>query len=557
MKYFILFSLVLLTMVSCVDEKPETEMTSEEKKTPFLWENANLYFLLTDRFNNGNEVNDINFERSEETAVLRGFEGGDILGITQKIESGYFDSLGINAIWFTPVVEQVRGVVDEGTGKTYGYHGYWAADWTSLDPNFGTEQELIDLVQAAHARGIRVLLDIVINHTGPVTKQDPAWPSTWVRTEPTCTHDSYEATTSCTLVENLPDILTSSNDPVELPPQLVEKWEKEGRLEAEMQELEAFFEKTGYPRAPRFYIIKWLVDMIEKYGVDGFRVDTAKHLEESVWTELYNEAVEAFARWKQSNPDKVLDDNEFYMVGEVYNYFISDSLYFDHGDKVVNYYDYGFKALINFDFKTDATGEYEAIFSKYSRFLNGPMKGKSVLNYITSHDDGSPFDKKREKPIEAGTKLLLTPGGVQVYYGDETMRTLEIEGTSGDATLRSFMNWDEIEQNAEKSGYKVRDVLNHWRKLGKFRNMHPSVGAGVHEMISSNPYVFKRSYESEAYQDKVVVALDMEVGSKTIPVGDVFQDGANLIDSYSGEISVVENGNVTFSTPYDIVLISE
>jgi alpha-amylase len=71
---------------------------------------------------------------------LRGFEGGDLRGITDKINEGYFSDLGINAIWFTPIVEQVHGFVDEGTGKTYGYHGYWAKDWTAIDPNFGTRR---------------------------------------------------------------------------------------------------------------------------------------------------------------------------------------------------------------------------------------------------------------------------------------------------------------------------------------------------------------------------------------------------------------------------------
>jgi alpha-amylase len=76
-----------------------------------VWEAANVYFLLTDRFNNADPSNDVNFERTEETAVLRGFEGGDLKGITQKINEGYFTDLGINAIWMTPVVEQIHGAI--------------------------------------------------------------------------------------------------------------------------------------------------------------------------------------------------------------------------------------------------------------------------------------------------------------------------------------------------------------------------------------------------------------------------------------------------------------
>ena len=143
----VLFSIPLFIGCKKVKKEPEVvtqvvEQESPKKEVPFVWEGANVYFLLTDRFNNGNPDNDINFDRTEETGVLRGFEGGDIKGITQKIKEGYFTDLGINAIWFTPIVEQIHGATDEGTGKTYGYHGYWAKDWTAIDPNFGAKKDL-------------------------------------------------------------------------------------------------------------------------------------------------------------------------------------------------------------------------------------------------------------------------------------------------------------------------------------------------------------------------------------------------------------------------------
>ena len=142
-QFYLLLSFLALSFFSC---KTGQSAGGTGNKAPFVWENANLYFLLTDRFNNGNPANDLNFGRTGKTAKLRGFMGGDIKGITKKIEEGYFDRLGVTAIWFTPVVEQVHGGVDEGTGFTYGFHGYWTKDWTRLDPNFGTEQDLAELV---------------------------------------------------------------------------------------------------------------------------------------------------------------------------------------------------------------------------------------------------------------------------------------------------------------------------------------------------------------------------------------------------------------------------
>lgn len=546
---------IFFLSIACSSTKSTAKPASNQ--TPFLWQNANIYFLLTDRFSNGDPANDINFQRVEQTAVLRGFMGGDLKGIAQKIEEGYFDRLGITALWITPVVEQIHASVDEGTGVTYGYHGYWAKDWTCLDPNFGTSADLKNMVDLAHQHGIRVVLDVVINHTGPATVQDPFWEG-WARPAKRCIYTNYETTTACSLVENLPDIFTESDKPVELPPFLVEKWRKEARLDAELAELDLFFKRTGYPRAPRYYIIKWLADYVRECGIDGYRCDTAKHLEEGVWADLRKEAERAFADWKKANPAKVLDDNDFYMVGEVYGYNIAGGRLYDFGDKKVDYFNHGFDALLNFGLINDAQhSSYEAIFSKYDNMLRTELKGKSVLNYLDSHDDGGPFDKLRQKPLEAGTKLLLCPGAAQLYYGDETARSLDIPGTQGDATLRSFMNWDELASNAERNGYKIQDVLAHWQKLGRFRKAHPAVGAGQHTMLTASPYTFRREYKSGGFSDVVVVGLDLPKGPKSIQVAGIFAEGAALKDYYSGQNLTVANGRVSIDSEWGIVLLGK
>nr|WP_293294958.1 alpha-amylase family glycosyl hydrolase [Allomuricauda sp.] len=550
----VLSILSLFTGCKKTQKKQQTPPTivqeTTKKEAPFVWEGANVYFLLTDRFNNGNPNNDVNFDRTEETGVLRGFEGGDIVGITQKIEEGYFTDLGINAIWFTPVVEQIHGATDEGTGNTYGYHGYWAKDWTSVDPNFGTKKDLENLVKTAHKHGIRILLDVVLNHTGPVTEKDPVWPDDWVRTGPNCKFTTYENTTACTLVENLPDILTESDTAVELPDALLAKWKKEGRLSKELDELQLFFERTGYPRAPRYYIIKWLTDYINDLGIDGFRVDTVKHVNENAWTDLYTEASYAFETWKKKHQDQILDDNPFYMVGEVYNYGVSGGREFDFGNKKVDFFDHGFKSLINFELKNDADNNYETIFKKYNKLLNTKLKGKSVLNYLTSHDDGAPYDKDRTKPYRSANVLLLTPGASQVYYGDETARSLTIEGTQGDATLRSFMNWEDLDSIPE-----TQKIHEHWQKLGRFRNNHPAVGAGKHNRLSKSPYVFSRTYINGDYKDKVAVGLDLPKGKKSLSVKGFFGDGTKLFDTYSETEVIVTNGKVVLDNDFDIALL--
>lgn len=552
MKKLLGLSMAVMVLVSCKSEQKVVD-TESDKNIPFVWEAANLYFLLTDRFYNADPDNDVNFGRTEMPNKLRGFEGGDLKGITAKIESGYFSELGVNAIWMTPIVEQIHGGTDEGTGITYGFHGYWTRDWTAIDPNFGTKNDLQKLVTEAHKRGIRILLDAVINHTGPVTPQDPVWPEDWVRTGPTCDYTSYENTVTCTLVNNLPDIKTESNEPVNLPPHLVQKWKDEGRYEQEMAELDDFFNRTGYPRAPRFYIMKWLTDYIKEFGIDGYRVDTVKHTEETVWQEFRKECDFAFQEFKTDNPELVLDQNEFYLVGEVYGYGVSSGKNYDLAGTSINYFDHAFNSLINFEFKYDAAQQdYETLFSKYSQLLNNSLKGYNILNYLSSHDDAQPYDASRENTKEAGTKLLLTPGTSQIYYGDESARSLIVEGTEGDATLRSFMNWEDMNSDSD-----TESVLRHWQKLGQFRKDHPAVGAGIHQMITQNPYVFYRSYSVPNMEDLVIVGLQLPLGIKNLKVGSLFKDGTQLHDVYSTQNVEVINGEVTIDSEFDIVLLEK
>jgi alpha-amylase len=422
-----------------------------------------------------------------------------------------------------------------------------------VDPALGTGDDLRGLVDAAHRHGIRVLMDAVINHPGPVTADDPAWPADWVRTAPQCKYRDYASTTDCTLVPTLSDIRTESDDPVELPSALAEKWRREGRLDAELASLDAFFARTGYPRAPRFYIIKWLSDWVREFGFDGYRVDTAKHFGEGVSAELKREAEVAFADWKQAHPRQVLDSLPFYMVGEVYGYAPTQGRSYDFGDRKVDYFARGYDALINFGFKGDATWPLDSLFSLYAALLHtGDLNGVAILNYVSSHDDSGPYDRDRRDPLGTGTRLLLAPGGAQIYYGDELARPLRVEGAEGDANLRSFMNWSDVARGGQTTA-----ILSHWRKLGRFRKAHPAVGAGAHRTLQPSPLIFSRILEESGIHDRVLVAMDQGTGTKTISVFDVFPDGTQLVDGYSGATGRIALGTITLATPSGLVLLSE
>jgi len=536
---------------------------SPVKSKPFTWDNATVYFLLTDRFNNGDPSNDHAYGRKNDAAVARGFMGGDLAGVTARIKAGYFTDLGVDALWISPPVEQIHASTDEGTGVSYGFHGYWARDFTAVDANLGTEQDVRDLVEAAHARGIRVLLDVVMNHTGPVTAEDTVWPSDWVRTSPTCNFKDVKGTVDCALVKNLPDFRTDSNANVALPPFLVAKWKKEGRYEREVKELDDFFKRTGYPRAPRYYLMKWHADWVRKYGFDGFRADTVKHTESGVWKDLKKVASHAYEDWKRTPAGRQAVDKmgnvPFFMTAEAFGHSIADGRQFAYDDGTkVDYYNNGFDSMINFSLPHDAGQGYEQLFSGYSTLLNGPLKGVTVLNYLDSHDDGHPFDAMREHPFEEANKLLLAPGQAQVYYGDETARVLKIDGAVGDANLRSFMNWDQLKNNARVGLHGVAEVRDYWARLIRFRHAHPAVGAGVHQMIASSPYTFKRTYEKDGVSDRVVVALDLpQDRTVPIPVAGVFGDGQTVRDAYTGRTAVVSGGKVQFDTRAPVALIAQ
>ena len=571
MNFFaIVFSLALFFVnvfdsFACAADMSATtkeQLPQTSKKAAFVWNNATIYFLLTDRFYNANPTNDLAYGRKNDAAKLRGFAGGDLAGITEKIKQGYFKNLGVNVIWITPPVEQIHGATDEGTGLSYGFHGYWARDFTQIDANWGTEADMHKLVDTAHANGIRVLLDVVMNHTGPVTSVDPQWPDDWVRTSPVCSYKDVATTVDCVLVKNLPDFRTNSNTNVVLPPALVAKWKSEGRYEQQVSELDSFFKHTGFPRAPRYCLMKWHADWVRKYGVDGFRADTVKHVEPTVWKELKQVASTAYEDWKRENPDKKLGDDPFFMTAEVYGYSIASGQQFTmDGGSQVNFYQNGFDSIINFGFKTDAKKNIDVLFSEYSEKLNmpdSPLHGYSVLNYISSHDDLSPFDRERNDPFDAGTRLLLSPGAAQIYYGDETARSLLVAGAQGDASLRSMMNWGELAQKKSRFHYNIADVYQHWSKLGLFRQAHVAVGAGVHQKISDRPYIFKRIYQHDGINDKVVVALDLPIGeSVAIPVTGVFLDGEKLKDYYSEHSAIVVNGMVKFNSKNNMVLIGK
>ena len=577
----------------------EDEATGYNRTAPldsaddFTWDNASVYFLLTDRFYNGNTSNDHSYGRATDANgnALSGwntspgtFHGGDFVGITKKINEGYFDNLGVNAIWISAPYEQIHGYVTPGEGQDfahYSYHGYYVLDYTEPDANFGTKEEFKTMVDTAHQHGIRIVMDIVMNHAGYNTIKDMIqynfgtfkdksaaqsylykingvnglhdyinydetssdwgrwWGSGWVRSGlPGYSEGGGGDLEMC--LAGLPDFKTESTSSVNIPTFLQTKWQGEGTKAAKLQ-------KYGSSDTVSNYLVKWLSEWVSTYGVDGFRCDTAKHVEDASWKKLKTNCVSALKQWRQNNPTSPGADwdEDFWMTGEAWGHGLGYSHYYSDG---------GFDSMINFSFSGAGVNGVEGIngvYQNYASTINN-QKGFNALTYISSHDS----NLARSNLAYQGSAFQLMPGGIQIFYGDESNRPLvsgmNFDGNGGSGhSLRSDMNWNSMD-NA---------MLSHWQKVGKFRRNHVAVGAGDHQQITayntSTGYTFERSYDDGMTSDGVICTIGAPANQQiAVDVSSIWNDGKTVTNAYDGKTAVVQNGKATFNSgAYGTILI--
>ena len=493
----------------------------------FSWDNATVYFLLTDRFCNGDTSNDGAYGRVKTVAgdSRATFHGGDFAGITKKINEGYFNDLGVNAIWMTAPYEQLHGYILGTNFAHYSYHGYYVTDYTEPDAAYGTKAEFKTLVDTAHEHGIRIIMDIVMNHAGynnmidmneynygtlldgwkqvydagdldnyhkkiDYTSDAAAWGrwwgTDWIRSGlPGYNEQGDGPSEQVQCLTGLPDFRTESSKSVGIPQFLQTKWQKEGTLNEKMS-------KYGQSNTVTGYISTWLAEWVETYGVDGFRCDTAKHVEFASWNKLKQAGVAALKKWRQNNPSSPGANwtDDFWMTGECW----------DHGCYKDGYYtEGGFDSMINFE--TTGAGllsmdRIAGVYEGYASKINSDPSF-NVLSYISSHDTKLFFADYQDFDLQKRTanSFLMLPGQVQIYYGDESGRPLMKDDGVVDQSLRSDMNWADL----DKPEYK--DLIQHWAKLNKFRLNHPAVAEGTHTKLSASPYAFMRKKGN----DKVVI----------------------------------------------------
>jgi len=323
----------------------------------------------------------------------------------------------------------------------------------------------------------------VVNYTSPNWQN--WWSPSWIRAGlgPTGMFDPGGTTDQTMSLQFLPDFKTESTTVANVPVFFSQKSDT------------GFKTDLGY--TPRQYLVKWQTDWVRQFGFDGFRCDTAKNVELGSWQALKVAGTAALQAWKTANPAKKIDDAPFWMTGEVYGHGVAKDDYFVSG---------GFDSVINFDFQPairdllTAQGTLEAgsatldtLYSNYAGLISGDANF-DVLSYLSSHDtrlffgDIAKYDAGVQR--QAATALLLAPGGVQIFYGDESGRRLGPAATDAVQGTRSDMNWSTIDQS----------ILTHWQKVANFRKRHAAVGTGTHLKLSSpgGTYAFSRKTAADA-----------------------------------------------------------
>jgi alpha-amylase len=479
---------VLLALAACAPAQraiaPPTAAPASTQLGPLParpWSDEVLYFVLVDRFVDGDLSNDWNVDRHAKGA----FHGGDLKGLTAHLDE--ITGLGVTAIWVNPLVKNIDGPVTGAGFPDWGYHGYWADDFTRIDPRFGTEEDLKSFVRACHARGVRVLLDVVYNHAGygsaylrnPVTRE-------YFRKE--CGDDDL---TSC--IAGLPD------------------------FETERPEVRDFLLDTQLPWARR-------------YGLDGFRLDTVKHVDHAFWKEHRRRLRAELGR-------------NFFLLGEVWGgdrdvldpWFAADEL--DAG------FDFGFQgSAVGW-----VMGRGRSIaFARYLESRQKVRPGYLLSHFLSSHDvEGalSLLRGDRERFRLAAALQLTTSGLPVVFYGEEVAREI---GKWPDN--RSDMPWGD-EGLLPGAGIPRDEGMRSWyRRLIALRRAHLALTRGSHTTISAEGDLLVYLREDSGSGDAVVVAINRGDAPATAtlarppawrdrPVAELLDDGA-LVPAGDGRLRV-------------------
>jgi glycosidase len=416
-----------------------------------------MYFLLPDRFENGDPANDrggLTGDRMKTgfDPASKGFYlGGDLKGLIKRLD--YIQGLGATAIWLGPIFKNkpVQGAPGE---ESAGYHGYWITDFTSVDPHLGTNADMKAFVDAAHARGMKVYMDIIVNHTADVIAYRECPDSKCVyrgradypyqrrggpagaAINPGFAGDQAMTAANFARLTDMNFAYTpfvpKAEAGVKVPAWLNDpKWYHNRGNTTFSNESSTMGDFVGLDdlmtENPR--VVSGMIDIfggwIDRYGVDGFRVDTARHVNPEFW-QAFVPAMRARAKAK-GIPN-------FHIFGEI------GGVGLEPGKLAVHTRVDGFPATIDFAFRqavidtvggSEGTEHLEELFAQDPLYEGGEAAGLIQPTFISNHDNGrfayyvrQAFPKADDAEVLArvtlGHAMMLTLRGVPVIYsGDE------------------------------------------------------------------------------------------------------------------------------------------
>ena len=501
-----------------------TNVTVTERKKSagdFDWDEAVIYFAVTDRFFDGDAENNDAYGVGDYNIGEKGgssYHGGDFAGLNQKLD--YLKDLGVNTIWITPIVENITE--DQHDNKTdtatYGYHGYWASDFTKLNKHLGTEQQFKALLDAAHSKGMKIMVDVVLNHAGYGTEKyfnsiltDADGNSISMIRDSSNTisgDDKYDS------LSDLPDFVTEN-------------------------------------KAVTDQLVTWQTEWMSKYSIDYYRVDTVKHVETTTWEAFKNSLTKV-------NPD-------FKMIGEY-----SGAGYANNAGELGTG---SMDALLDFDFNDFAqkfvTGDISGVESSLQK-RNGAINNTATMgSFLSSHDEDSlQYKLVNESKLSeeeaynlmkvAATLQITAKGQPVLYYGEEIG-----QGGANNwplQTNRRDFDWTELEKQKADSN----SIYNHYKTMLAIRNTYTDVFArGNRSTVAASDAegyeVISRSYGNST----LYVGMNVKEAEKEVVIPVAESAGTVLKNLYDGKtytVSADRNVSVTIPAAKDggtIVLTAE
>jgi len=457
------------------------------------WSDAVIYFVLIDRFADGDPANNLDHQPGNPG----GWHGGDLRGLREQLDE--IASLGATAIWINPVQRQidvglpVNPIPEAGVRdwfEHWGFHGYWIDDFYALEPRFGTEEELRLLVEAAHERGIKVLLDVVYNHAGYGAKYEVAPDyAGWIRSEqPDCETDPLRCR-----VGGLPDFVTEK-------PAVAE------------------------------HVLEANIGLARRTGLDGFRLDTVKHIDHDFW-QLHRARTRAEL------------GEDFFLLGEVWGGSAQVLDPWFEGDELDAGFDFTFRGSCrDYIASRMRTVAYSAYLDRRHRVRDG----YHLAHYLSSHDEPLQLhemggDRERFRLCVA---LQMTTLGIPViYYGEEVARQGSVWPMN-----REDMPWG-ARAIPPGAGIERDEAMREWyQALIELRRAHPALSRGNYTALHTDGDLLVFRKDDPEGDDAAIVAINRGTTPAELQVPAPAQWGA-AIDGISQAPAVLVDGRLGVSIP--------